>query len=476
MKKSFLLLQVIIVLFVLIGCGEEEFTREDLELYNSERIFEPDDSEEYFTEHTLMSGNYFVVKNYAKEFIIYNVDNPDYKRVIGSDNPGESRLEKANVYGDYLVISTDWNSVNNYIYVYKFSDESYERVIEPTLAESQNYFGGNVITTDSYFIVHTRLAFGQGIDYSIDGTLHIYAYDDLDYERIIIGQGLGGGRASDVKTSGDYIVFSNSYLPKTSIYKFSDEEYERFISDVDDDFRLAENFEIQGDFLIHETKRILSFPEDDAKTVDDAICVLKLSDPNYKRVIYESIEQDEQSDFESIGQLIVAQDNWFIFADNFNNKVYVYKLDDSDYRRIIEVENTVNEVFINNDYFMIKYKSLDAQAYKFYVLKLNDSTYRRTISYNQNTNDDSDIFFGKTLTLYEDYLFVGAPGFMPKDRGFINVYKFSDSDYKMRIDSLEVNRRFGGNIIVNEENILVGPYLSGPIETNIYIYSMDELS
>lgn len=471
MKKSFLLLQVIIVLFVLIGCGEEEFTREDLELYNSERIVEPDDSEEYFTEYTLMSGNYFVVKNYVREFIIYNVDDPDYKRVISSDTP-EADFD---VYGDYLVISTEKISPNNYIYIYKFSDESYERVIEPTLAESQENFGGDVIATDSYFIVHTQLAFGQGNDYSSYGTLHIYAYDDLDYERIIIGKGLGGGRASDVKTSGDYIVFSNSYWPKTSIYKFSDEEYERFISDVDDVFSLAENFELQGDFLIHETIRTSSFSED-AETIDDAICVLKLSDPNYKRVIYESIEQDEQSDFESIGQLIVAQDNWFIFADNFNDKVYVYKLDDLDYRRIIEVENTVNEVFINNDYFMIKYKSLDSSAYKIYLLKLNDPTYRRTISYNQNTNDNINVRFGKTLVFYEDYLFVGAPGEMPKDRGFINVYKFSDSDYNIKIEPLDFLRRFGGNIIVNEENILVGPYESGPRESHIFIYSMDELS
>ena len=187
------------------------------------------------------------------------------------------------VSGDFLVISTyrEYVSETGAIYIYKFSDELYERTIigPEILGIYGDKFGGNLIVRGDMIITS---AYGYE-----DKTGAVFIYDLVDegYERILQPSDVSpGDRFGQVITEHEdyYAVSSAGYNNSKGalyLYKFDDQTYERKITEEDTQENAGFGFSI---YFHNEYLFIANNSYDDKVGI---VYLYKTNDELYRRII-----------------------------------------------------------------------------------------------------------------------------------------------------------------------------------------------
>ncbi|XMB66741.1 FG-GAP repeat protein [Mycoplasmatota bacterium zrk1] len=292
--------------------------------------------------------------------------------------------------------------------------------------------------------------------------------DDL----IIIG-------ASGDSSKGD---FSGSVY----VYKIDDDEYTRKISPAD-----GVNFGVFGSTVATVNNYIIvgAPGDDDYGNSSGSVYVYKIDDEAYKRKITAS----DGSARALFGRSLASNDDYIVVgAPTTSNdgipsgSVYLYKYDDDTYERKLtasdgsEYDKFGASVAIYGNYIAVGAWSDDDNGNRsgsVYVYKLDDDTYERKIIMSDGFFRDK---FGFSLSLYDDYLVVGAPGDddTGEDSGSVMVYNLDDETYERKIIASDGQKfeYFGEKVIVDDEHIFV---VARSDETyimsgSVYIFKLDD--
>ena len=384
--------------------------------------------------------------------------------------------------GDYMVVSAyEFNEDQGAVYIYKFSDTSYERKIIGSDTVSGDEFGRSILIEGDYIFVLLR-------HYNEDqGAVFVYRFSDPSFERKIIGSdtvsGDEFGKSTQIK--GDYIyVNSNSFndgWEAVYVYKISDPLFERKIteseSEAGDSF--GGNIYIEGDYII-----VKAVYHNDYR---GAVYVYKISDLLYERKILSN-----SSWFSGGYRVEVSEDYLFVVSGEYNDgqgAIDVYKLSDPTYERRITGSNSVpgdrfgSSMQIEGDNIIVVCQGdeyHDPREGKVYIYKISDPTYERKLLGSDTLADD---LFGARVHVEGDYIFISA-SYHNDRRGAVYIYKFSDTSYERKITGInsspydseesELGDCFGYNIQIEGDNIFISAMHGSYFSAKIYLYKISD--
>lgn len=265
------------------------------------RVIVPSDFQkgEVFGSSISSDGDFIVIGstvidgNTLKEAVyIYKISDESYERkvipssidgVVMVSNPKFVRTS-VDVRGDYFVFGGGFNDdKSGAVYLYKFSDENFERrIINPSPKHYDN-FGSSVALSDEHLVVG---AAGDDEKYESRGSVYVYSIEDELYERRIVasnGEDLDNfGHSVDIE-GNDIVVGTNKHFgEQVYIYRIDDELYERII--IPSDFGLNSGFGL--DVQIYEDKLVVGAPFAEELSVrPGAVYIYSLTDTDFEKKI-----------------------------------------------------------------------------------------------------------------------------------------------------------------------------------------------
>ncbi|QMS84266.1 hypothetical protein [Candidatus Xianfuyuplasma coldseepsis] len=316
------------------------------------------------------------------------------------------------VYDDYLITSAPFylNNVGS-VYVYKFSDSNYERIISNPLQDDGSHFGKSLLSINNYIVVYSdsEVYFGN------EKYTRYYVYDlnDASYERIFI--------AKSFNTHDDYIFASefNEITGKAelNIYKMSDEEYKRTIN-YDG---ISAKTEINAGYF-YENYFVVTYKEQ----FNENMYIYKLDDSNYEYQIPNM--QDENNNFYT-PEFHNLENGYFSVADR-DGVVTLRRYDDELFVKTFSV-NLENE-FLNG--VILKGENL--------TVFTGGSIYMFDIMNQENVKIiplESQMINGETIyqhyNIFDNYILVmyRYRSEYYDDFTSVDLYKFDDNSYKKSI-------------------------------------------
>lgn len=324
------------------------------------------------------------------------------------------------VFKDYVIVHyCGFQAITDKIIIFRLSELNYKVEIPQYWDE----FGVDLLVHDKYLILYNSLY------QEITGIFLIY---DLVNNKII--KKITGSEYVDfafsVFTYGDYYLISSrgessyalcdGYL---DIYKFS---YDKFHRRIYSDHKEQQNF--GSEVVSSEDYIVISDPG--FNDMNGALMIYKYSDIKYTKIIRKP------------HKLIINKDKEYFGGNLLINGNYVYISD-------IQYNDRQGIVFIVN-------------------LKTNEYT---NIFYGENSMDE----FGKNFAIFEDKLFISAPG-KNSNSGRVYCYQNTEEEYTKEsvLDPDEKVFSFGSTLqIVNGKILITGQ--SEEKDANIYIYEIKDL-
>jgi hypothetical protein len=393
------------------------------------------------------SDNYVITgvlgpEGYLYRIVIYDLNDPTYRREIlnpnGTENEWSSFGSNIKVSGDYIIISDyRYNNDQGIIYVYKFSDTSYFRIIKGSNTINNEMFGDTLYIQGDYLITVTDNFYYSYL--TNPPRIYIFKLGDESYRRVINHpyNDEPSNFGKDIYFHGDYLSVNmpNEYSSASNpfndnqtiilIYKLSDESYLRTITKEN---VFVEEIHIQDDFLVLGSS--LTNVSDNG-----LIIIYKFSDETYERIINCPIDGDRTS----FGNDIQIHQNYIVISsfqyNVFQGIIFIYRLDDIAYERIITGPETTEDsgfgskTILHNDYLVVR-SDFSTQG-RVFVYKFSDETYERVI-----TEPNNDIYhFGFEILVHEENLIISSvKGNFYNEKGKIYIYRFDDEEYKRVID------------------------------------------
>ena len=366
------------------------------------------------------------------------------------------------VLGDY----SDNDKIGVF-HIHSLEDGEFLRSLEYSGDEEYTHYGREIYFSGDYIIVPTAKS---GYNTTVS-SVFIYKFSDPSYERIIsFDHGLSG---YSVKLSGDTLyalVDVDDNSDGIYIYSLSDDTYERLVVPMTSD-GVIRSFMVNGDYLI--ASDIAGGPDQTG-----IVYVFKVSDPDYIRVIIPTVCETGYSFGHSMkvfdNDLLVVRTDFIGYS---TGNVYIYSLTDETYERHL-TDSTIEDndfygfnAWVSGDYVLVNAEKADDTTL-LYIYKLSDPGYERIITpFINNT-----AWVGVNPTVSGDYIIISKP-FMREAGDEVIIYKFSDEDYERRIshdpNDENTNRRFS-YYFVNGDYI----YVSAPYYDNdtgaIYIYKISD--
>ena len=474
MQKRFKILIKSIFLFMtvlLIGCGNTEIPETNMTL-ELDRYIESATQDYWGYGYSLdVYGDYIVATDsfggLGRTSTIYKISDETYSRDFMSKAEGYSY--DLRISGDYIVIYYETNSnidseFNGSIYIYKFSDESYERLIDGSVLGNSDLKAESIRISDDYLIIEA--------EDSVDEENHIFIYklSNETYQREILIESDYTNEVIGVQE--DYIFIASYYNYESAyyVYKLSDESYERHImvSDKTDFGVYSSKVEVYDDYIIFSCVGYNNY-------TTGSIRIYKFSDESYERKIVGS--EAENGDY--FGSTIeYSGDYLIVVATGYSRdqgKVFVYKFSDEDYERQIYCpgEITGRESFgyfiaVKDNYFVIGAHGYNYRRGAAAIYKFDDESYERLIVEEDLTPSS---FFGLGINIIDDYIFITAYR-ANEDQGAFYVYRFSDEDYKLKVTpNNDINATYFYLREITTNYVIVSSIISEETDsTSIYIY------
>jgi uncharacterized repeat protein (TIGR02543 family) len=211
---------------------------------------------------TYSSGDYIVAvahKDIVNYLTVYKISDPDYEQIIYQPYEGLSSyfgISDIEIVGDTLLIADTTNySRAGSVFEYDLLTSSFVREIRPEAIDSYDYFGSEIkYINDEYFAISAP-------GYKGLGAIFIYKYDDVTYERMIETKTTNSGNFSEnfVIYNHLLIVGNDEYLTNRGIieiFSLDDENY--YQSFVSDSYYYSEYF--GNDILVYDGYILVSIP------------------------------------------------------------------------------------------------------------------------------------------------------------------------------------------------------------------------
>ncbi len=434
------------------------------------------DSDDYYGYVTAVDGDNIVIgapgyNSNQGAVYVYKFSEPMYERMILATGSVAGHLVggEVHIYGDYIVVRAPGYN-NTAVYVYKFSNPAYERKINTSL--NDNEFGATILFDGDYLIIGS-----EGYN-NYSGAVYLFKFSDEEYVRKLEGESSNDYFGSEILIEGDYIfIGSIGYVENRgaiTVYKFSDSEYEYPIIDLGNGIGeyWGANILIEGDYLFISQHGYWNFR--------GRVHVYNLSDMSLMHII-RGEEENYYNDNFSLN-MIVEGDYLIVSANGYNNQqgaVYIYEYKDTEsptYERMITGTGTDLDdlfglqIFVEGDYVIVGAEGYNNNQGALFVYKLSDTTYEQVITGTGTVSND--YFASSNVHIEGDYIIVGSNDY--KEYQGVYVYKLSDSTYERIIIGLGTvdNDLFGYDISVEGDYIIIGApgYNSNQGKAFIYKY------
>jgi hypothetical protein len=312
-------------------------------------------------------------------------------------------------------------------------------------------------------------------------------YRTLDETKISsINPTLYGNFGFSVSNYQNYVVISSNVFDSNSpgkviLLNLNDSSYSRIISspDLTSNNGFGTSVSIYEDYIAVGASRV-----DEKGENSGAVYVFKISDDSYQRKILAS----DGLSGDGFGGDVSIQNNHLVVGspsndDKGNNSgsVYVYKLDDLLYERVILAfdgngsDTFGTSVSVDGDFIVVgspRDYDMGKNSGSAYVYKISDLSYVRKLLPSVGTNDAR---FGYSVSIYGDYIAVGSV----QDNnytGSVYIYKISDATFEEKIVPLGGNYDlFGFSVAIHGNYLLVGSTSRDEFGA-IYLYDLDNLS
>jgi len=452
-------------------------------VYNYERqlIGLGSDMNDFYGRRIIVSGDYIVVSATGFDsdqgaIYVYKFSDPTYERIIVESrvNPGSLFGSGLIVTGDYIIASAyGYNHYQGKMFVYKLSDESYSREIVGEGTAVDSYFGIKFSVTDNYLVVSAH-----GYD-SFRGAIYVYKLNDSLYERrILASNGSAGDRFShSYMISGNYLyVVSptyNSAQGAVYVYKFNNEVFERRIvgtGTVNNDV-FGSQIIISGDYIL--------IPCVNHNMYQGVLYIYKTSDEGYERMITGA----NTGDFSFFSEKTLISDDYIIVSasgyDNYRGTVYIYKFSDITYERQIlapdgsQGDHFSGRIAVRDDYIISSSPNYDGYRGKIYIYKTTDEAYERMLTKENPMAFDQ---FGESFSFHDNYLVV-QHYFYNGSEGMLAIYDLTNENYQRNIYSPtdpEEKNSFGQLISYNGDNLIVGLWSANENRGAMCIYDFTD--
>ena len=384
---------------------------------------------------------------------ISKISDPDYKRELDCSVNyygiiGPTVVPQMEIYGDYIITgSHNYYEQQHYIFVYKFSDPSYQRIITNS-DDDYDVFGYEFDVLENYLIVKNikindnAEVFAYYIKeiqiYDLNDENYLVEYD-LDYDidtayyryfsngPIILIIEVIEDESSNRSYNGKIIHIKDSSL------SFSFDESSPIANNIDD-------FYVSGDYLLFH---IYDYEEN--KT---AIYITKISDPEYHRAIISPGPNAYWSG-------IAVKDDYVLLMRNGNT--YIYLLSDPDYEMIYhDYEprgycNNISKYICSDNYvFVASFNENNVLLYN-----LADDSYQREFS----GEGLETIKHGNIIVTYQELI---------GDVNTLSIYHENDANY---IQTFEVglirNFRLWSGLLITEGYLFVVEWVDDTWHLNI---------
>lgn len=330
---------------------------------------------------------------------------------------------------DYLII----NDRSGKIKITKFSDPSYERVIEVTDGLCQNDYSYEIKLDGKDLIIL------NSDDYSDRFTVSIYNLDDVDYY---------------IEMNGRYEV--KCHLPFNQ-------------------HRISREIYVYGDYLI-----IGGFWSGYCCGGDvNQVYVFDRNDPDY----YDVILRDNPIDWEHCcpgrGRLDIVSGTVTIIDSRIeHNHIEIFRMNDSDNPVIINDFADRKDISYTRpigryeDYYVLFVSGDENNNDNIYVYDLNDLNSRRVLP---KINQESNKYYFDNIVIQEDNIIL-FDRYYNNSQGAVFIYKFSDPNYQRVItgEGMEEGDGIDASFTISNDTIVVNaPNYN---EGTLFIYSLTDES
>ena len=399
-----------------------------------------------FGRNVQIMGDYlvtscFTYNNDQGAIYVYKLSDPSYERIItGSDSNELDYFYLRYVNFDYIVASADGqNGKTGAVYIYKFSDPTYERKIVGSESMSDNKFGCYMSLYSGNFIIVADLE---------DATnriknLYIYKFDDEEYERIITeepSEGAGGFGHDYIITDGYLIIqetlIGSNQIKSLYIYNFDDPEYFGRITEEDLDG------DVEFGFYAATKKHYLYFYAGSNTQKNEQLYIYYLADLENRRVFNEESFGEGyeicEIDFTHDDYFIISayMDSSYLGEDYRKTMIGVFKLDDHSYSRFFQSGDymtgiTYNSFIVYEQYLILcgSESAFDSTFYALYNLGNPDEIYLERIISDEGLADVSFNPYNRyDFSFSESYFIV-----LSKDGDMLYVYDWVDEQYRVDV-------------------------------------------
>jgi uncharacterized repeat protein (TIGR02543 family) len=330
-------------------------------------------------------------------------------------------------YGDYFVVGAPGKYAKNRnsfgtVYLYKYSDRSYERLIVPSFTTStfisSDYdslrFGTSVAIEGDYIIIGAP---GYDAPYEGMGAIFIYKISDLSYERIIKGYITGDNFGTSVAISNGIIAVGapNAYGNNTWVgyqnvdvtsgrvylFKVNNEVYKQSFAPLD--VRNGDQFGASISF--NNSNLLIGAPGSSFGGSNGAAYLFSVM--NDVISLQRKIVSSDISPMDYFGYDLEVVDDYFVIGapgnDDFgesSGSIYLYKISDVSFSRKIVNEQSTSGAFVGGNLSLRNNLILDG----IYIYPINEEGFikiRGTESLNISNNIKSA--FGENFILVSDY-------------------------------------------------------------------------
>jgi alpha-tubulin suppressor-like RCC1 family protein len=288
------------------------------------------------------------------------------------------------------------------------SSISLQRTLSSNIIQENNLFGFSVDSDDDYVIVGSR-----------SGYAILYKLSDSDYYREITPSDGGASfYGTSVAIDGDIIVVG-SLGGKIYVYKISDPSYERVIENTGyQSYYFGSSVGVSGNNIL------VGAPGPTDGSRPGKAFLYQVDDLSYMVMLSASDEENHNY----FGDQVAIDGNNIVISAPFEDKVYIYQVNNLSNERIIE-------------------------------------------------KIDSNHYFGLSIAISGNYLVVGSPKYEDNLNQYIMIYKIDDLSYSKKIEpSIDDFTLFGASVDIDNGMIVVGTekFVPQDEEAAIFIYDIDD--
>ena len=349
------------------------------------------------------------------------------RKINASDGVAAQYFGKVVALSDeYIVVgvSDDDELGNNAgaAYVYRINDPLYERKLTAFDGEANDFYGYAVAIQGKYLVVSAP-GFDTASNVNV-GAVYVYDLTDDTFVRVITPsiENSNGIFGNSLSISGDYLAVgayqANGVAIRAGavfVYRFSDETFESVFTASDgasDDF-FGHSIELDGNYLV-----VGSYFDDDSGNDSGSVYLFKLDDPTYERKILAS---DGAASFKFGYAVQMREDRIVVGAPNHNlvgagsGKVYFYSItDDTLEETLVPSDHAAGDYFgeslaLDGDVLMVGASYNDTpinNAGTAYIYHLGDIIQEDILFVSDGGMQDQ---FGYALDIYGKYCVVSAP-------------------------------------------------------------------